>query len=66
MLIKKAMEEKRKEAIFELYKAIYPNMTEDTYISFEKYYQMATEEEKSAEEIIKETEELINLEWGVG
>lgn len=63
MLIKKAMEEKQKEAIFELYKSIFPNMTEETYISFEEYYLMCVQEEKTTEEIIKETEELLKLDW---
>lgn len=62
-LIKKAMEEKQKEAIFELYKSIFPNMTEETYISFEEYYLMCVQEEKTTEEIIKETEELLKLDW---
>lgn len=57
------MEEKQKEAIFELYKSIFPNMTEETYISFEEYYLMCVQEEKTTEEIIKETEQLLKLDW---
>lgn len=62
-LIIKAMEEKHKKLAWDLYIAKYQHMTQENYISFEEFYnpekRIEKEDRRTAEEIIKESEDLL-------
>lgn len=62
-LLIKAYEKQKENSAWELYVSLYPNMSEDTFISFEKFYnpQKKVEiEEKSEEEILREVKEILD------
>ena len=61
LLIQKALEEKRKEIAFELYKTVFPYMDKDSFISFDEFYNAGTPEKgaKTEAEILKETERIL-------
>ena len=60
-LITKALEEKHKKQAWDLYIAKYQHMNQENYISFEEFYNPKKEKEdkRTAEEIIKESEDLL-------
>lgn len=67
-LIFKAYEEREKEKLFKLYSNIYPYMTEETFITFEEYYNEclinSNQNQKTATEIIEEIKDMYeNTAW---
>lgn len=66
-IIRKAVEKHQEEKAWQLYLMRYQNMTEDTYVSFDKFYNPNREEveNKTAEEILAEVKNLLDAnEWG--
>lgn len=64
-MIQQVYEKQREEKAYQLYIASYPNMTKETYVTFEEFYkpQQRNEEStdtKSSEEILKEVQETMN------
>ena len=62
-LINKAREENQRDKLFLLYTAVYPNMDEKTYLSFEDYLEKLTGSNtsydmRSKDEIMKEMNEI--------
>ena len=69
-LIFKAYEEREKEKLFKLYSNMYPYMTEETFITFEGYYNEClinsnqNQNQKTATEIIEEIKDMYeNTAW---
>lgn len=57
--------QKRQDKAYQLYVAAYPNMTKESYVTFEEFYKPQKQNEepvetKSAEEILNEVKELMN------
>lgn len=70
-ILKKAIEEKRKEQAFMLYVNLYGQMDETNFISFEEFYQTShtntnRKDEKSIEEILEETQAIVEgVDFGI-
>lgn len=65
-IIKKAMEKQAEDKAFQLYLTRFGDMTEETYMPFEKFYNpnSVEEEQKTADEILADVKELLNsTEW---
>lgn len=69
-MIKEIYNKQHEEKAYRLYTSIYPNMTKETYVTFEEFYKpqqrnVESTDTKSAEEILKEVQETMNSnEWG--
>lgn len=63
-LINKAIKERDRQKIWDIWISCYPNMTKDNYITFEDFYDKATKKvtvsTKTAEEIYNEALEIRN------
>lgn len=63
-LLTEAFKKNSEEKAYQLYTSIYPNMTKETFIPFEKWYvpqkKQSTVEEKTSEQILAEVREIMN------
>lgn len=61
-LLIKANDKQKENSAWELYVAIYPKMTEETFIPFEEFYNNRTTkiEDKSEEEILEDVKGIID------
>lgn len=61
-LLMKSYEKQKENSAWELYLTIYPNMTEETFIPFEDYYNKKRMKirDKTEEEILKDVKEIID------
>jgi len=64
-MINEIYSQRRQDKAYQLYVAAYPNMTKESYMTFEEFYkpQKVNEEPvevKSSEEILKDVKELMN------
>lgn len=67
LLISKAYEKRSEERAWQLYLTKYGDMTEESYIPFDRFYNPKRIEEgnESAEDILADVKELLNsTEWG--
>lgn len=66
-LIIKAIEKQAEEKAWQLYLTKYGDMTEESYVPFDKFYnpKRVEEEAKSAEDILADVKQLLDShEWG--
>lgn len=63
-LINHIYEKKREDKAYQLYSSLYPNMTKETYITFEEFYKPQKQDEvveaKTADEILNNVKELMS------
>lgn len=64
-MLQSALNKEAESKAYQLYLSVRPNMTEETYQTFEEFYQpqkvtKAPESKKSAEEILLDVKEIMN------